>query len=107
MASKYSQIITKLGSRRVKLNEPLASYTTFKIGGPADLFYQTKTQEELIGAIKLAREYKIPYFILGGGSNILVSDEGFPGLVIKAVNADLRVVGNKIIAKAGTPTPLI
>lgn len=99
MASKYSQFIKKIGG--VKENEPLAKHTTFKIGGPADLFFEAKATEELIKAVKLARELKIPFFILGGGSNLLVSDQGFRGLVIKVQNEEIRVEGEKIIAEAG------
>jgi len=61
----------------------LRDYTTFKIGGRAKYFFAAKTKTELISAIKLAKEKKLPFFILGGGSNLLVSDRGFNGLVIK------------------------
>ncbi|WP_158750045.1 UDP-N-acetylmuramate dehydrogenase [Acidobacterium sp. S8] len=62
---------------------PLASYTTFGIGGPARWFAEAQTEDDLIEAIGFARERDIPLFILGGGSNLLVSDTGFPGLVIR------------------------
>lgn len=61
----------------------LKKYTTFKIGGPAKYFFEAKTKIELISALKLAKEKNLPFFILGGGSNLLVSDQGFNGLVIK------------------------
>jgi len=67
----------------VKKNVLLKNYTTFKIGGPAKYFYIAKTKTELIKAIKKAKEIKLPFFILGGGSNLLVSDNGFKGLVIR------------------------
>lgn len=101
MAQKYSKIIEKLGQNRVKLNEPLARYTTFKIGGPADLFYEAKTEKEIIEAVRLAKKFKVPYFILGGGSNLLVADEGFRGLVIKIANSKYKITKRKIIAEAG------
>jgi UDP-N-acetylmuramate dehydrogenase len=90
MAPGYSGIIKKLGKNRVKLNEPLAKHTTFKIGGPADLFYEAKTEEELVATITLVRKSNIPYFILGNGSKVLVLDEGFRGIVIKILNCELR-----------------
>ncbi len=62
---------------------PLAPFTTFKIGGPADLFFRARTPEELTTAILTARELEIPYFLLGTGANILVGDKGFRGLVIR------------------------
>ncbi len=61
----------------------LKNYTTFKIGGPARYFFIAKNKEDIIKAVKTAKEFKLPFFILGGGSNILVSDKGFNGLVIK------------------------
>lgn len=67
---------------RIEKNVPLSPLTTFKIGGPARYFLKVKNQDEIIKAVKWAKEKNIPYFILGGGSNILVSDKGFNGLVI-------------------------
>lgn len=73
------------------LDEPMAKYTTFKIGGPADLFYEAKTEEELIKAIEAAREIGVPFFILGGGSNLLVGDKGFRGMAIKVQSSKFKV----------------
>lgn len=101
MASKHSKIIEKLGRDRVKLNEPMSQYTTFKIGGPADLFYEAKTSEEIIKAVKLARRLKTPYFILGEGSNLLVSDQGFRGLVIKIQTSKFKLQNSNIISESG------
>ncbi|HEY9514888.1 MAG TPA: UDP-N-acetylmuramate dehydrogenase, partial [Gemmatimonadaceae bacterium] len=61
----------------------LAPYTTFKIGGPADLFYETDSADDLANAVTAAREIGIPSFVLGLGANILVGDRGFRGLVIR------------------------
>jgi UDP-N-acetylmuramate dehydrogenase len=81
--------------------EILAPYTTFKIGGSADLFFRAKKIEELVSAVLKASELKIPYFILGGGSNILISDEGFKGLVIRNECRKVNVVENKIVCQSG------
>jgi len=70
-------------------------HTTFKIGGPADLFYEVYEEKELVNAVRLARELSIPVFILGGGANILVSDKGIRGLVIKNKASKVRIVGLK------------
>ena len=67
----------------IKTNIPLREYTTFKIGGRAQYFFVAKNKEDLIKAILVAKKLKLPFFILGGGSNTLVSDRGFNGLVIK------------------------
>jgi UDP-N-acetylmuramate dehydrogenase len=66
----------------VQHHVPLAPYTTFKIGGPADYFYHARTADGLVKAITTARELEIPYFLLGLGANILVGDKGYRGLVI-------------------------
>lgn len=67
----------------IKENVSLVKYTTFHIGGPAKYFFEAKNKGEIIRAVKWAREKKLPFFILGGGSNLLVSDKGYKGLVIK------------------------
>ncbi len=99
MAQAYSRIIKELEG--VKEKEPLAPYTTYKIGGPVDLFYEAETTAALVRAVKLARQLGIPLFLLGGGSNVLISDEGFRGLVIKTQNRDFQVAGTKITADSG------
>jgi len=67
---------------RLRRDEPLSRHTTFRIGGAADLFLAVQTEEQLIAAIRWARERRLPYVVLGGGSNVLVADEGVRGLVV-------------------------
>jgi UDP-N-acetylmuramate dehydrogenase len=67
----------------IEENVPLAQFTTFQIGGPARFFCRVHTEDELLEAVKFGNEKKLRLFILGGGSNLLISDDGFPGLVIK------------------------
>ncbi len=83
MKNSYLNIIKRLGKNRVQLNEPLDRHTYIKIGGPADLFFIANNLEELTSAVRSAIKEKIDLFVLGGGSNILVSDKGYRGLVIK------------------------
>ncbi len=94
---------------KIHKNVPLAKYTTFKIGGPARYFFITKTTKDLIEAVKFAQDKGLPYFILGGGSNLLVNDKGFDGMVIKIQNGQttpilvkLKVENSRIVAEAGT-----
>ncbi len=68
---------------KIQKNVLLKNYTTFRIGGKAKYFLKAETKEDLIGAIKLAKKMKLPFFVLGGGSNLLVADRGYKGLVIK------------------------
>ncbi len=85
----------------VQENVSLDQYTSFKIGGPARFFYEAQTSEEVVKAVKAAQKCNIPLFILGGGTNILVSDQGFEGLVLKAENKNIDMEGGVIRAGAG------
>lgn len=87
--------------KNVEENVSLAKYTSFKIGGPARYFYVAKNAEDIRGAVQVAKDLKLPYYILGGGNNILVSDQGFNGLVIKVKNQDIKITDNEISAGAG------
>jgi len=108
----------------VKGNVLLKDYTTFKIGGKAKYFFVAKNKEDLIKAISVAKKFhpvrdyrdnkkaqrkqisngvKLPFFVLGGGSNLLVSDKGCNGLVIKVKSQKSKVKKNQIFCEAGVP----
>jgi UDP-N-acetylmuramate dehydrogenase len=88
--------------RNLHENVPLAPLTTIKIGGPAALFFPAPTADDLVEAIELAFEANAPYWLLGGGSNLVISDEGLPGLVIVDSNrTKLEVTANRIVASSG------
>jgi UDP-N-acetylmuramate dehydrogenase len=91
----------------VQKNIPLAPFTTFRIGGPAKFFAEVKSEEELIEALKYANENNLEFFILGGGSNLLVSDKGFDGLIIKIQDTRYKTQENIIEAESGAPLALI
>lgn len=93
--ASYEILIQRLGDLKVKRDELMANHTMFRIGGPADLFYEAKSQEELVTVIKTSREFSIPVFILGQGANILVSDKGIRGLVIHNRAGKIQIVGVK------------
>jgi len=80
----------RLGAERLERDVSLAHYTTFKIGGPADLLFRARTEDELAEAVLAARELEVPYFLLGVGANILVGDGGFRGLVIRNEVRDIE-----------------
>ena len=86
----------------------LKDHTTWRVGGPAKYFLEIQNKEGLEKAISLAKEINLPFFVLGGGSNILVSDKGFNGLVIKIKISDLEIEeeGGKIKVLAGAGLPL-
>ena len=80
MLSKLNQILTK---DCIKTNEELAQYTTFRIGGPADYLVSPTDVEDIKKVILLCQEEKVPYYVIGKGSNLLVGDKGFRGVIIK------------------------
>jgi UDP-N-acetylmuramate dehydrogenase len=82
-AASPAALTQSLGKSRIRRDVPLAPLTTFKIGGPADLFYEAGSADELAAAVEAAREHAVPHFVLGLGANILVGDGGFRGLVIR------------------------
>lgn len=90
---------------QVQEHTALAPYTTFKIGGPARYFVAVKNEQELHEALAFAKEKQIPVFILGGGSNVLISDAGFAGLVIKiglrGIERDTQVSQYRLMVGAG------
>ncbi len=100
MQIEKEQLKKRFGDQ-VKFEEPLSKYTTFKIGGPAKVLLQPKSNEALMEAFRYVLDNDLPYFILGGGSNVLMSDDGFDGVVIRPRNIGLRVEGDTAYAEAG------
>ncbi|MFQ5535924.1 MAG: UDP-N-acetylmuramate dehydrogenase [Gemmatimonadota bacterium] len=99
---KLGRLEAVVGRGRLQYGVPLAPFTTFRIGGPADALFRARTPEELAAAVTAAREMEIPYFILGRGANILVGDGGVRGLVVR--NEARRVEfleGQRVRASSG------
>ena len=92
-----------VGEENVHTDEPMSRHTTFRIGGSADYFVKPGNADEVAAVIAVCREYNIPYFILGNGSNLLVSDDGYRGMIINIMdNMDSVTVDGRIItAQAG------
>lgn len=82
----------------VRRDEPMAHHTTWRVGGPADLFVTVQSMDDLIHAVELAWTYELPCFVLGGGSNILVGDKGIRGLVVhnRAGAMSIEVAGQRV-----------
>ena len=89
----------------VQKNVALKDWTTFKIGGPAKYFVKVSDKDGLLKAIQTAVKLKVPFFILGGGSNVLIADSGFDGLVIKLEEGAVEFDGNKIKVFSGNNWP--
>lgn len=87
----------------ISISEPLSRFTTFRIGGPADFYLEPKDREDLVNLIKYLRKIQYPYIVIGNGSNVLISDEGFRGV---AINLEfgfnkIEVKKNNVYAEAG------
>ena len=103
--SQLDHYVRAVGPGRVQRNVPLAPLTTFGIGGAADLFYRARTGEELALAVSTARELGVPSFVLGRGANILVSDRGFRGVVIRCDISHMEFLPEgRVLAGAGIDT---
>lgn len=92
-----------LGKDKVLFEEPMSSHTTFRIGGPAEVFLMPESYEQIRSALALCREEGLPYFVLGNGSNLLVSDSGYRGVIIQMDRnmGDIELKGTEIRACAG------
>ncbi len=101
---KLDNFVSELSNQKIEyvLAEPMSRHTTFKIGGDADVFVRVKTVDELKAVIALAKQCNIPCFVIGKGSNLLVSDNGIAGVVISLEHLnDIKIDGNTVICGAG------
>lgn len=95
MDSRFKLIVDSFGKDRFKFNEPIKDYAALNMGGPAKLFFIAFTTHELIKVIRLCRQLSLPFFLFGTGSKILISDNGFDGLVIKNRTKNIQTVSIK------------
>lgn len=103
------KLLSILKEEQVKKDEPMKSHTTFRVGGPADYFVTPQTAEEVAKVIEVCTQEKVPYYIVGNGSNLLVSDKGYEGVIIqiyKQMN-QVKVEGAQIHAQAGALLSMI
>lgn len=100
----YDQLCEAAGEECVKLNENMSKHTTFRIGGAAEYFVAPRTTEGVVGTLKLCREQQIPFYVIGNGSNILVSDEGVSGVILQIGNglSDMNFQEGRLVVQAGT-----
>lgn len=99
----YQELAGILPESRIKTDEPMKQHTTFRTGGPADYFVMPETKEELRETVSLLKSARKPYYIVGNGSNLLISDTGYRGTVIQIYKemSEITVNGNVIRAQAG------
>ena len=99
----YERLTSVTAKERVLLSESMKKHTTFRIGGPADYFVMPQSEGEVKRTVAVCREEQVPYSIVGNGSNLLVSDEGYRGVVIQIFRemSGVQVEGTRIQAQAG------
>jgi UDP-N-acetylmuramate dehydrogenase len=103
--------LTAILGERVRFDEALAPYTSWRIGGPADAFAQVETTSELAALLRFAFKRKIPWFVLGSGSNLLIGDGGIRGLVVRLGGEFARIEflespAGEVLARAGASASL-
>jgi UDP-N-acetylmuramate dehydrogenase len=92
-----ARLVGRFGPDRVKKDEVLAAYTTFRVGGPADVFLETRNSREILDAVAIAAESGVPVRVLGGGSNVLIADAGVRGLVIRPRGGEVQQIAPQLI----------
>ena len=99
----YEELCSIAGEDHVLKDEPMSAHTTFRIGGPADYFVMPSEADEIGRIVELCRGADVPYYIIGNGSNLLVGDKGYRGVIIQVYkNMDrIEVQGNEIRVQAG------
>lgn len=101
--SFYDKLNNVIGKDSILIDEPMSRHTTFRVGGPADFFVIPKAKEEVRDVIRICKEAGMPYYIIGNGSNLLVSDAGYRGVIVqiyKEMN-EVKVEGDLVKAQAG------
>lgn len=99
----YDKLNNVIAKDSILIDEPMSCHTTFRVGGPADFFVTPKAKEEVRDVIRICKEAGMPYYIIGNGSNLLVSDAGYRGVIVqiyKEMN-EVKVEGDLVKAQAG------
>jgi UDP-N-acetylmuramate dehydrogenase len=97
MTDVTARLAAVVSADRVKQDEPLSGYTTFRVGGPADWLVETHNSREIVDVVTVARDAQLPLTILGGGSNVVVADTGVRGIVLRTRGGEVRPVDARLI----------
>ena len=108
MQEIYNELLEKgIKKENIFLNEPMNKHTSFKIGGNADLFVKAYCVEDIKSVLKISKENNIPLFILGNGTNILVKDEGYRGIILQVKLENINIDGIKVTAQSGVKNAIL
>ena len=110
LADADRQTLREIAGERARFDEPLANYTSWRIGGPADAFVQVASSDELARILRLSLRRRLPWFVLGSGSNLLVGDGGIRGIVVRLggefAEIALGTEAERVVVRAGASASL-
>lgn len=108
MKEIYKRLIENgIIKENILIDEPMSKHTSFKVGGKADLFIKAYSLDEIKNVLNVSRENNIPLFVLGNGTNILVKDEGFRGIILQVKLEDIKINGTQVIVESGVKNSIL
>jgi len=108
MQEIYKQLLEEgISKENILLDEPMSKHTSFKVGGNADIFVKAYLVEEIKSVIKVSKENNIPLFILGNGTNLLVKDEGYRGIVLQIKLEEIKIDGSFVTVESGVKNAIL
>jgi len=108
MQEIYKQLLEKgINKEKIFLNEPMSKHTSFKTGGNADLFIKSSSVEEIKSVLEISKENEIPLFVLGNGTNLLVKDEGYRGIILQIKLDDIQIDGTNVTVSSGVKNAIL
>lgn len=108
MQEIYKKLIENgISKENIFLNEPMSKHTSFKTGGKADFFVKVHSVEEIKSILKISKENNIPLFVLGNGTNLLVKDDGFRGIILQIKLEDIKIDGTEVIVQSGVKNAVL
>ena len=108
MQEIYKKLIeNRISKENILLNEPMSLHTSFKTGGKADIFVKAYSVEEIKSVLKISKENNIPLFVLGNGTNLLVKDEGFRGIILQVKLDNIKIDGTEVVVQSGVKNAVL
>lgn len=108
MQEIYKQLVEAgINKENILLDEPMNKHTSFKTGGNADILIKAYSVEEIKSILKISKENNIPIFVLGNGTNLLVKDEGYRGIVLQIKLEDIEIRDNEVIVQSGVKNAIL
>ena len=108
MQKIYKQLIENgINKENILLNEPMSKHTSFKTGGKVDCFVKAYSVEEIKTILRISKENNISLFVLGNGTNLLVRDEGFKGIILQVKLEDIKIDGTQVIVQSGVKNAVL